>query len=60
MQAKLGLWKLWVCKGERLRSVWQLLLPQISCRLKGVGDLSLPESAASQAWHFAVLSPTSQ
>lgn len=57
---------MWLCKGESgwqgegLRSGWQLPLPQISCRLKGVGDLSLPEFAVSQAWHSAVLSPTSQ
>lgn len=65
MQAKLGPWKLWLCKGESgwqgegLRGGW-LLPPQASHRLKGVGDLSLPESAVSQAWHFEGPSPSSQ
>lgn len=46
-------------QGEGLRGGW-LLLPQASCGLKGVRDPSLPESAGSQAWHFAGLSPSSQ
>lgn len=63
MQAELGPWKLWLCKGESLAGREKgsaLLLPQASCGLKGAGDLSLPESAGSQAWHFAGLSPSSQ